>query len=192
MILGFWWSKVPQNVRFILGREIHNRTKKQTNTQTVTDISTACLLECGDNKTTSNADKEFWFSFHECFQTLLVRWSNCGRTLFLTCTARLDSWCMVRINCLNQQEKPTTNLRHKPQNAPRQEQAGHHLHSCQDGIWTDNSNDSVYHLHSNKTTTENYYTSAVTGITINFDFCSKCQIFKVDGSSTLNHWKFKL
>ena len=34
---------------FILGGEIRNRTNKQTNTQTVTDISTPCLSECVDN-----------------------------------------------------------------------------------------------------------------------------------------------
>ena len=35
---------------FILGGEICNRTNKQTNKQTVTDISTPCLSTCVYNK----------------------------------------------------------------------------------------------------------------------------------------------
>ena len=60
-ILGFWGSEIhkngaPINRRakfdadsFILGREIRNRTNKQTNTQTVNDISTSGLSACVDN-----------------------------------------------------------------------------------------------------------------------------------------------
>ena len=45
---------------FIIGREIRNRTNKQTNKQkthkqTVTDISTPCLSVCVNNKNTSGA-----------------------------------------------------------------------------------------------------------------------------------------
>jgi len=35
---------------FILGGKIRNRTNKQTNKQTVNDISTPCLSVCVDNK----------------------------------------------------------------------------------------------------------------------------------------------
>ena len=49
------WTPINRRAKFdsasfILGGEIRNRTNKQTNTQTVNDISTPCLSACVDKK----------------------------------------------------------------------------------------------------------------------------------------------